>query len=66
MKYAGCQPDEAAMIGDRPDNDIIPAAGVGMRTIWVKQGMYASVRPDEASFSADMTVDSITCIQKYL
>ena len=26
------------MIGDRIDNDIVPAKSLGMRTIWVKQG----------------------------
>lgn len=26
------------MIGDRIDNDIIPAKALGMKTIWIKQG----------------------------
>jgi ribonucleotide monophosphatase NagD (HAD superfamily) len=26
------------MIGDRLDNDIVPAKGFGMKTIWVRQG----------------------------
>lgn len=40
LKRAGCMPDEAVMIGDRIDNDIIPAAKLGMHTIWVRQGMH--------------------------
>ena len=30
--------DEAIMIGDRIDNDIVPANLLGIHTIWVKQG----------------------------
>ena len=26
------------MIGDRVDNDIVPAKKMGMKTIWIKQG----------------------------
>ena len=27
------------MIGDRLDNDIMPAQKLGMQTVWVRQGM---------------------------
>ena len=27
------------MIGDRLDNDIIPAKQIGMKTIWIRQGL---------------------------
>ena len=27
------------MIGDRLDNDIVPAKSVGMKTVWIKQGL---------------------------
>lgn len=33
---AECSPDEAIMIGDRIDNDVVPAKKVGMRTIWLR------------------------------
>ena len=33
--------EEACMIGDRIDNDVIPAKSIGMKTIWVKQGFGA-------------------------
>jgi putative hydrolase of the HAD superfamily len=29
-------PEQAAMIGDRPERDIIGAKSIGMRTIWVR------------------------------
>lgn len=38
LQKAKCKSDKAIMIGDRIDNDIVPAKKLGMRTIWVKQG----------------------------
>ncbi len=35
LDRAGVLPEEAVMIGDRPDNDIAPASSLGMRTILV-------------------------------
>lgn len=40
LDRAGCAPEEAMMIGDRPDNDILPAKALGMHTVWVRQGMF--------------------------
>ena len=34
LEQAGCDPAEAVMVGDRVDNDIAPAKGLGIRTIW--------------------------------
>jgi pyrimidine 5'-nucleotidase len=36
LEAAGARPDEAVMVGDRHDNDVVPAAGLGMHTIWVR------------------------------
>jgi len=33
-----CRPINAIMVGDRLDNDIIPAQHIGMTTILVRQG----------------------------
>jgi len=38
VKKAGTSPARSVMIGDRLDNDIIPAKALGMKTIWIKQG----------------------------
>lgn len=45
LKQAGCEPNQAVMIGDRLDNDIAPAKLLGMKTVWVRQGFakYQSV-----------------------
>ena len=38
LSTAKCKPQNAVMIGDRIDNDIIPAQKLGMKTVWIKQG----------------------------
>lgn len=39
LELAGCAADQSCMVGDRLDNDIIPAKALGMKTIWVKRGL---------------------------
>lgn len=38
LEQAKCKANETIMIGDRLDNDIVPAKQLGMKTIWVRQG----------------------------
>ena len=63
LNQAGCRPDNAVMIGDRLDNDIIPAKKLGMKTIWVKQG-FTSYQSD--SDIPDYTINSIDDIRSIL
>ncbi len=59
LEKAGCEPADAIMVGDRLDNDIIPAKKLGMKTVWVRQGyaIYQSI--DDESKRPDHIVDSI-------
>lgn len=56
---AGCKPEEAAMVGDRLDNDIIPANDLGMYTIWIKQGNWVYASPGEKLEYPDLTISSL-------
>ena len=38
LERAGIKPEDAFMIGDRIDNDIVPAKKLGMKTMWIRQG----------------------------
>lgn len=38
LAKAGCTPEQAVMIGDRIDNDIVPAKQLGIKTVWIRQG----------------------------
>lgn len=60
LKRAECEPEQAAMVGDRLDNDIVPANGIGMYTIWIKQGDWKDACPREVQEQPDMTVESLS------
>lgn len=59
LEKAGCDPNEAIMIGDRLDNDIIPAKKLGMKTIWVRQVYAVYQKIDDECKKPDHIVDSI-------
>ena len=62
LEKAGCLPQEAYMVGDRLDNDIEPAASLGMHTIWVKQGAFAYGDVALIEHKPEFTVDCISNI----
>ena len=66
LSRAGCEPKQAVMIGDRIDNDILPAKKLGMYTMWVKQGFgkYWNITSDEEK--ADYEVNNLAEICKIL
>ena len=59
LNRSNCKPGEAVMIGDRIDNDIVPAKRMGMHTIWIKQGygQYWNITDDAEK--ADCTVHNL-------
>ena len=48
LTRAGCAPEQAVMIGDSIDNDIVPAKQMGMKTVWIRQGVgrYWNIQGD--------------------
>ncbi len=59
LDKAGCEAGDAIMVGDRLDNDIVPAKKLGMKTIWVRQGYAIYQSMDDESKRPDHIVDSI-------
>lgn len=66
LNRSGCKASESVMIGDRVDNDIVPANLLGMHTIWVKQGFgrYWNIKSEIEK--ADYAVSSLSEICKIL
>lgn len=64
LEQANCNPQNAVMIGDRLDNDVVPAKKLGMKTVWVRQAFakYKTVCND--SEKPDFIVNSIGEITK--
>lgn len=59
LERAGCRPEEAVMVGDRLDNDIVPANEMGMYTVWIRQGSWKYACPGAGMEQPDMRVDSL-------
>ncbi len=59
LSQADCSVREACMVGDRLDNDIVPAAEMGMSTVWVRQGWFGMGNANLARFKPSFIVDSI-------
>ena len=60
LNMAGCSPSEAAMIGDRLDNDIIPATELGMVTVWIPNGLSIYHEPSEFRCKPDFIVNNLS------
>ena len=59
LERGNCKPNNAVMIGDRIDNDIIPAKLLGMHTIWIKQGFGQYCNVTQEVEKADCVVHSL-------
>ena len=60
LQWAGAEPEEAVMIGDRLDNDVFPAKALGMKTVWIRQGFGGLQTPRGPEYTPDWTVSSLT------
>lgn len=60
LELADCLPENAAMIGDRLDNDIFTAKTLGMRTVWVRQGFSALFDVERVSIIPDYTINTLS------
>lgn len=63
FEMAECTAEEAVMIGDRLDNDIRPAKGLGMTTVWVKHEWNHGYPKDEDE-RPDYTVHELSELKK--
>ena len=66
FELAGCTAVESIMVGDRLDNDIIPAKAIGMKTVWVKNGLAQYQSAEFGEGVADYQVNSLSEIPSIL
>lgn len=66
LAKANCKPNECIMIGDRLDNDIIPANQIGMKTIWIRQGLAKYQNNISMEENIDYIVHNLIELKKYL
>jgi len=55
VELAGCAPGEVAYVGDRVDNDVLPAFAAGLVSVHVRRGPWGRLQqtPSEATFGLD-------------
>lgn len=66
LQRANCRPENAVMIGDRVDNDIVPAKKLGMKTVWIKQGFGKYWKIVDQEEIADYEIDNLTTLLSIL
>ena len=66
LERAGCRPEEAAMVGDRLDNDIRPAKALGMYTVWMRRGYGALWTVKSPLDEPDLTVPTMSALANLL
>jgi HAD superfamily hydrolase (TIGR01549 family) len=45
-------PGDVAYVGDRVDNDVLPAAAAGMAAVWLRRGPWGLLQTDDAGAAA--------------
>lgn len=59
LRKTGARANEAVMVGDRLDNDVIPAKLLGMKTILLRIGIYSILEPRIPEEIPDAIIDNI-------
>ena len=60
FELAKCTAAESIMVGDRLDNDIIPAKALGMKTVWLKNGLAQYQGVEFGEGVADYQIGSLS------
>ncbi len=64
LSKAKCYPSQAVMVGDRLDNDIIPAKSCCMKTIWFRSTFSSNTPKAFAKDYADYIIDSLSQLKE--
>lgn len=59
LKLARCLPQNSIMVGDRLDNDIIPAKFLKMKTVWIRKGLSKYQSLELGKNNADWIIDNL-------
>lgn len=55
----GTAPEDVVYVGDRVDNDIVPAAAAGLGTCWVRRGPWGQLQDLPDDLQADLVLDGL-------
>lgn len=66
FELAMCRAEESMMVGDRLDNDIIPAKALGMKTVWIKNGLAQYQNTALGNGVADYQIHKLSELLRFL
>lgn len=52
-------PEQILYVGDRVDNDVIPAVAFGLSTCWLRRGPYGQLQEPPADLEIDIVLDGL-------
>ena len=52
-------PSEVAYVGDRVDNDVLPAIAAGMRAVWIRRGPWGLIQQLPPGMVPALVIDSL-------
>ncbi len=58
-ELTGAEPGHIAYVGDRVDNDVIPALAAGMRPVWIRRGPWGIIQELPPDVRPAVVVDSL-------
>lgn len=53
------EPGDVAYVGDRVDNDVLPAIDAGMRAVWLRRGPWGVIQEPPQGVEPALVVDSL-------
>jgi HAD superfamily hydrolase (TIGR01549 family) len=67
VALAGVPPDTIAYVGDRVDNDVVPAAAAGMLAVFLRRGPWGFLQAEHpAAAQAHLRLDSLAALPQAL
>ncbi|MFC5719191.1 HAD family hydrolase [Streptomyces gamaensis] len=61
VELAGASPEHTAYVGDHPQNDLLPAAAAGLKTVHLRRGPYGHLWADTpATATADWRINTLS------
>ena len=66
LDRAGCRAEQTVMVGDRLDNDMIPARALGMKTVWVRQGDWKYASPRTPEKTPNLVIEDLKELEEML
>jgi HAD superfamily hydrolase (TIGR01549 family) len=62
------EPDPASVahVGDRVDNDVLPAAAAGLRSVWIRRGPWGKIQRLPQDFGPSVVIDGLAELSERL